>query len=685
MAPIPFIGRLHPWEYLALILSFLLTFVELVVRTITLLLPTPIIAFFYRASRNAFNSLSSPYSRKARNRKKGVSSPIAQASDFAELCELYGYYAEEHVVQTKDGYLLGVHRLGWRQGEEDQRVNAGEGSLQKKVVYMHHGLLMNSEVWVCLTEKERCLPFLLVDQGYDVWLGNNRGNKYSKKSMHHKPTSNEFWDFSMDEFAFFDIPDSINYILETTSQPSLSYIGFSQGTAQAFATLSIHPTLNSKVDVFVALAPAMAPPGLASGVVSSLCKSNPEVLFLLFGRRSILSSATMWSALLYPAIFSWFIDKSLIFLFNWRMRNIAPHQKLAAYPHLYSFTAAKCVVHWFQIIRNGTFQMYDDEVSTPLSLSSGSKYYKVAKFPTRNIKTPIVLVYGGSDSLVDIKLMLKELPKHTIARGIQKYEHLDFLWASDVDKLVFPHVLQALETYAHAPSSSAKAMTLGWRAQQEFQALDGGISMNGHLLLTEQYRHHHRAERPSVDSTVYSTEADFEQPGTAEEQMDESDDEEFDASGSTPERLALTPAEYRQSRPESSSGTPTPVAFRTNRNQPMQDQLPIATTGAGSVRPSSIGAASDRTVVPSSTPAMAPAPENAAEKLRPRRILSSPKAQQNRESVFSQASDGTTVVPAEEGLLREGENGVGLRPEGWWSSTSSSAAGSREGLRGEGL
>ena len=39
----------------------------------------------------------------------------------------------------------------------------------------------------------------------------------------------DFWNFSMDLFAFHDIPDSIHYILETTRQPSLSYIGFSQG------------------------------------------------------------------------------------------------------------------------------------------------------------------------------------------------------------------------------------------------------------------------------------------------------------------------------------------------------------------------------------------------------------------------------------------------------------------------
>ncbi|KAI9771799.1 MAG: cholesterol esterase [Geoglossum simile] len=310
------------------------------------------------------------------------------------------------------------------------------------------GLLMNSEVWVCLTEKERCLPFMLVERGFDVWLGNNRGNKYSKKSINHPPTSLAFWNFSMDEFAFHDIPDSISYILSTTSQPSLSYIGFSQGTAQAFATLSIHPGLNDKVDVFIALAPAMSPAGLHNGVVDALIKASPEVIFLAFGRRSILGSTTMWQSILYPPIFVRIIDMSLGFLFNWSGCNISAHQKLAAYPHLYSFTSTKSVVHWFQVIRNKSFQMYDDDVAAPLAIGGGAKYYKVAKFPTRNIKTPIVLVYGGSDSLVDIQVMLKELPKHTVAQEIPHFEHLDFLWGNDVNKLVFPYVFDALDSYS---------------------------------------------------------------------------------------------------------------------------------------------------------------------------------------------------------------------------------------------
>ncbi len=457
-----------------------------------------------------------------------MSSKIQDAYDFVDLCALWGYAAEEHVVQTTDGYLLCLHRVAWKRGDEDIKVNSSKGGIKKPVVYLHHGLLMNSEIWVCLTDEQRNLPFLLVERGYDVWLGNNRGNKYSKKSIHHPPTSPQFWDFSMDEFAFHDIPDSINYILNTTGQASLSYIGFSQGTAQAFATLSIHPKLNDKVNVFVALAPAMAPAGLRNGVVDSLMKASPQLLFLLFGRKSILSSATMWQSILYPPIFVRAIDMSLSFLFGWQAQNISFAQKLAAYPHLYSFTSTKSVVHWFQIIRTKAFQMYDDDIqSLPIlsGASLGSKYSRVARFPTRNIKTPCVLVYGGSDSLVDIDVMLRQLPQNTVATKIPHYEHLDFLWARDVDTLVFPHVLDALESFSEghekehfdafkAVRDVTLAPSMGSYADVAKEGAEMNRGTNSEVEQPQSMRKRSKAERRS-DSFRTAGQAGLESEGSS--------------------------------------------------------------------------------------------------------------------------------------------------------------------------
>lgn len=198
MPHLPFLSRLHSHEFLALFLGFTFILFEGALHIIVLFLPKIVINWFYLKSRSLFlyfvgaSSSSKPEARRLADR-------IRKANDFEDLCAIFGYHnVEEHVVLTKDGYLLGIHRIPGPKGEPRPIPGTSTG---KPVVYLHHGLLMNSEVWVCVTDPERSVPFVLAELGYDVWLGNNCGNKYSKKSIHHDPNSTKFWDFSIDDFA----------------------------------------------------------------------------------------------------------------------------------------------------------------------------------------------------------------------------------------------------------------------------------------------------------------------------------------------------------------------------------------------------------------------------------------------------------------------------------------------------
>lgn len=54
----------------------------------------------------------------------------------------------------------------------------------------------------------------------------------------------------------YDLPAQIEYVLRFTNSKDLTYIAHSQGTTQAFAGFSKNQELQSKVNLFIALAPA---------------------------------------------------------------------------------------------------------------------------------------------------------------------------------------------------------------------------------------------------------------------------------------------------------------------------------------------------------------------------------------------------------------------------------------------
>ena len=60
---------------------------------------------------------------------------------------------------------------------------------------------------------------------------------------------------SFDKMSKYDLPAMLNFVLQTTSQTSLYYVGHSQGTTIGFAEFSTNKELAGKVKKFFALAP----------------------------------------------------------------------------------------------------------------------------------------------------------------------------------------------------------------------------------------------------------------------------------------------------------------------------------------------------------------------------------------------------------------------------------------------
>lgn len=72
------------------------------------------------------------------------------------------------------------------------------------------------------------MAFFFADAGFDVWMNNSRGNRFSRNHTYlDADVDKEFWDFSFQEMGKYDQPALFDFILSKTRVKNLTYIGHS--------------------------------------------------------------------------------------------------------------------------------------------------------------------------------------------------------------------------------------------------------------------------------------------------------------------------------------------------------------------------------------------------------------------------------------------------------------------------
>eukprot|EP00606_Chrysophyceae_sp_TOSAG23-5_P000162 GSChrysophyteH2.ASY1.ANO1.1019.1 assembled CDS len=357
-----------------------------------------------------------------------------------QIVQARGYAIETHFVTTEDGYILTVFRI--------------PGSLGSAPVLLQHGLLDSSYTWVSNFQDES-MAYMLADAGFDVWLGNNRGNTYGRNHTSLNP------DFSYDAMAIYDGPAMIDYITAYTAMPSMAWVGHSEGTMQFFAGASLpiatYPTVKAyeKINLFIGLAPV--------GSISNI--KSPELVALAHTKFA--------ERVMEMGIQEFFPTNSPDNKLDSKVCQLSPHLCVAGLATLcgptLNLNASRLQVyvsetpagtstvnmnHFVQGIvdRQGLFRMYNWG-----SPDANAAHYNGAEEPPiydlTQYKVPSALFSGKRDWMADpkdVKKLYDAIPAEYIvySQVNEGFAHLDYVWAPSAGDKVYKPAIELLRQYA---------------------------------------------------------------------------------------------------------------------------------------------------------------------------------------------------------------------------------------------
>ncbi|XP_026319815.1 lipase 3-like [Hyposmocoma kahamanoa] len=366
--------------------------------------------------------------------------------------ERAGYVAETHRVTTEDGYILEMYRIPFRRGETS-------GSADRPVVFFLHGLLAASISFIRLG-RNYAIAYNLADAGFDVWLGNARGNRNSRFHVSLDPDANaqEFFDFTWHEIGVYDIPAMIDYILEETGNQRLHYIGHSQGGTAFFVMASMRPEYNEKIALAHLLAPAgykthfphpiLRPLTPLTNIVWSLAVRigvieifPPNPVFPLYDN---VKPDELWQYCFGDIQFK---DLCLMTGIKEIMESY-DDDRLPGYFLFQGGASLKQIAHYGQNIKDDSFRQWD------YGAVGNIANYGTRTPPVYNmslITSDVEIHYTVSDTLVgvgDVYAMAEDMPNCKLRRvARENFGHGDFVEAKDARELVTAHIIEVIQNY----------------------------------------------------------------------------------------------------------------------------------------------------------------------------------------------------------------------------------------------
>ncbi|XP_065225625.1 lipase 1-like [Planococcus citri] len=352
-----------------------------------------------------------------------------------------GYPIETHIVPTQDGYLLQLHRIPHGKSDNANR--------NRYPILLIHGGPDSSAAWI-ENGPEKSLAYLLADNGFDVWMMNMRGNTFSTAHITFTPKEREFWNFSYHEIGIYDIPASIDYVLNKTNHEQLFCIGYSIGNSVFYIMLSELPQYNDKIVAQISLAPflTLVHERQVLGFLANILKSALEQLYWNTPggiAQHDLETKLELRILNSIYIFGYSLNDILInLIYGMPLHHLNKDTAPILLNNWPAGTSVKAALHFHQMLDSFANFDYGSEENLKMYGTSRPSEYNIS-----NIKVPIRVYYAVSDTIAGPEEAIPLYEKLPVKAGIVEitdpmFYHMDYMSNANINQLLNDDVLNVI-------------------------------------------------------------------------------------------------------------------------------------------------------------------------------------------------------------------------------------------------
>ncbi len=373
-----------------------------------------------------------------------TNSSLDADKSIAEYLLSYGYAFQEHKAVTKDGYILTLWRIPG---------NLSYVGPRGPPVLVTHGIFDTGFSFLFQSINKN-LPIMLADHaGFDVWIGNCRGNIVSlehsdRVNYSSSDYSGAYWDFSWDEMAKYDLPAMIEYIAEETGYQKLRYVCHSQGCAILLALSSLDlPFVNAHVQQAVMFAPAVYFTTTKSWLINTLV--NRLMLISLFEAlnikdvfaQSIITRLSKFIGIGLPNFWLYLLN-ACVGETNEEHIDLDRIPVIAA--HEIGGTSLQNVLHWTQSLSDSVFRMMDFGTAKNLQRygQETAPVYNMTVW--RNLAYSTMIFAFQNDTVItseSVQRILRFLPEGSyIFEEVPDTNHLSGYWGTLASSTIYPRV-----------------------------------------------------------------------------------------------------------------------------------------------------------------------------------------------------------------------------------------------------